>query len=364
MLARDIRNLVGRAGRAGATTKGLVICANEAQWRLVLPVAMGTEGEAVRGALRTLLERVVNALAVRPRNLTNELLEATPGLHSLVDGIDATLLDLATEEIGEQELLRVAEELATLASSRLLLRQVFQLRTQRVLGIRAAGRLTWMKETGSRVRLLDAVEVGLVPGLASWTNIRTPTDPSLVRALFDWAWTQPELQRAIRDAYRLEASAATDHLRETLLAIVVLWVEGQRPVVIGERTGMPMDDLLGVHARVVGFVLQTLVEQAIPLLKNLLIAQGIELPPAVEQFPNHLRFGVPTSAARILASRGLRHRSAAIELGAMMDGWAFNSDELISLPLVEQILLGDEARWRTALGDLVFERTLEDARVQ
>ena len=35
LLIRDIKNLVGRAGRAGVTTKGLVICANEHQWPLV-----------------------------------------------------------------------------------------------------------------------------------------------------------------------------------------------------------------------------------------------------------------------------------------------------------------------------------------
>ncbi|GLY71718.1 DEAD/DEAH box helicase [Amycolatopsis taiwanensis] len=38
MRARDIRNLVGRAGRAGSSTKGLVICANPNQWQAVAEV--------------------------------------------------------------------------------------------------------------------------------------------------------------------------------------------------------------------------------------------------------------------------------------------------------------------------------------
>lgn len=63
MLARDIKNLVGRAGRAGSNTKGLVICANEKQWPNVAAVAKHAPGEPVRGALRELMTRLRNALA-------------------------------------------------------------------------------------------------------------------------------------------------------------------------------------------------------------------------------------------------------------------------------------------------------------
>ncbi|WP_028478333.1 helicase-related protein [Nocardia sp. CNY236] len=45
MLARDIKNLVGRAGRAGSSTRGLIICANPNQWPIIRPVAAGTSHE-------------------------------------------------------------------------------------------------------------------------------------------------------------------------------------------------------------------------------------------------------------------------------------------------------------------------------
>ena len=81
LLARDIKNLVGRAGRAGATTKGLVICANSEQWPVVAPAAMGVRGEDVRGALRSLIRRLVAALARQNLTLSNEVLEASPALY-------------------------------------------------------------------------------------------------------------------------------------------------------------------------------------------------------------------------------------------------------------------------------------------
>jgi replicative superfamily II helicase len=71
MLSRDIRNLVGRAGRAGSSTRGLVICANPNQWDDILPVATGQPGEIVQGALHELLGRLHNAMQRNGLRLTN-----------------------------------------------------------------------------------------------------------------------------------------------------------------------------------------------------------------------------------------------------------------------------------------------------
>lgn len=111
LLTRDIKNLVGRAGRAGASTKGLVVCANSQQWPLVEPVALQAAGENVIGALHKLIRRIRSALQGQEVALTNELLEGEPDLYALIDGVDATLVDLAAGEIGEARLLEIAEQL-------------------------------------------------------------------------------------------------------------------------------------------------------------------------------------------------------------------------------------------------------------
>jgi helicase len=104
MLSREIKNLVGRAGRAGATTKGLVITANPAQWPRVEPVARLEPGEPVHGSLLVLINRLRAFLARDKIPLTNQFLERSPSLHTLIDGIDSTLVDLAAEEMVNQNL--------------------------------------------------------------------------------------------------------------------------------------------------------------------------------------------------------------------------------------------------------------------
>jgi superfamily II DNA/RNA helicase len=369
LLTRDIKNLVGRAGRAGATTKGLVICANEKQWPLVAAVAQQAHGEAVVGALRSFIEGVRRLLAIRNIPLTNELLERNAVFHSLVDGIDATLVDLAALEIGEEELRRLATSLAdqTFASrqtdenTKQLLRNIFGLRAQRVAAIHAAGRLGWIRETGTRVRMIDLVENGLLPKRQRWDDVVDPVDPNLVTVMLEWAWTQRELQTAVTDAYRVGSGGDIASCREPFLSGVRSWLSGETFVRIAERSGLAVDDALGVHSHLFTYTLQTLLEQAVALLEKLLESRGQALAAAVLQFPEHLRFGAPTAAGCALAAGGLRHRRAYVALG--------NAPELRRLPgcdrsvvfsTARQVVGQDREGWRAQLGALVFENTLHD----
>ena len=368
LLSRDIKNLVGRAGRAGATTRGLVICANPDQWRLVEPAAKQMPGEAVKGALRRLIEWLVRTLEARDIRLSNRVLEASPVVHALIDGVDATLIDLASEEVGEDALVRMAIQVANdtfaasqarLESSRDLLREVFSFRARRVVEVRAAGRLAWIRDTGSRIRLLDSVESELLPRRDSWDDIGDPTEREFVGAMLGWAWTQEELRSAVREAYRLEEGVGTDSVRAEFGEVVRLWLAGEPFVRIGGAVDRPLDEVLGVYTRAVSFVLQNLIEQAAGLLERLVESQGGEVSEPVRQFPEHLRFGVPTAGGRALAAYGLRHRHAAVELGAALGGRGVGNRTVL-FGFVRDLLEDDREEWRLRLGALVFARTLED----
>ena len=89
-----------------------MICANPEQWPAVERVALEQLGENLGSALLTLLDRLQRFLAARNIVLTNENLEGTPGLHTLIDGIDSTLIDLASEEVTEERLVQLAADVA------------------------------------------------------------------------------------------------------------------------------------------------------------------------------------------------------------------------------------------------------------
>lgn len=186
MLARDIRNLVGRAGRAGSSTKGLVICASANQWAAVKPVATGQPGEDVRGALLSLVERLRDGIR-RGTSLSNDLLEGVAELYPLTDGVDSTLLELLHDEIGDDDFREVAATLAahTFAAQQLehgaqdLLAEVFRMRSTRITGLRANGRIGWIRETGARV---SSSTPSLLNSPRSWTAGTLSNHPSTPRS--------------------------------------------------------------------------------------------------------------------------------------------------------------------------------------
>ena len=370
LLIRDVKNLVGRAGRAGSMTKGLVICANPGQWPQVERVARQATGEAVMGALRTLLERVASELATNSNvRLSNALLERNTVVHSLVDGIDATLVDLAAIEIGEDRFRRMAIALAeqtfanrhATADSQALLRNIIELRAERILGIRGAGRLGWIKATGSRPRMIASVEEELLPAYAHWGEETEHMAPGLRRALLEWAWRQVDVQEAVQRHYRLGPGEGTSAVRGDFLEATSRWIGGASPKKIANRGGFAVGEWLGIYTGVLAYSVQTVVEQGVALLGQLMGSREEILAPAVQAFPDHLRYGVPTNAGLALAAAGVRHRSAYAAIG---DVWARvprTEIELKTLGIAASELLSDsQEQWRRVLGDLVFANTISD----
>lgn len=368
MLARDIRNLVGRAGRAGSSTKGLVIVANPNQWPAVQPVATGQPGEDVHGALRALVEALQNAIQ-RGTRLSNDLLEGAALLYPLTDGVDSTLLELLHDDVGDDEFREIAAALAahTFAAQQLdqraqdLLAQVFTMRASRLSGLRINGRLGWVRETGARARLVDSIVADLVPLLDDWDTIETPSDTSLIDAFLTWAYQQPDFQSDLREAFPETELIPPENLPDptSVRDIVVQWISGESFADIATATNRTLDGVLRIYGSVISYSLATLVEQAVAVLQRYLADTDVVVAEAVVQLPEYLRFGVPTPAARALMAGGVRHRRAAVLLGehpAMTD---FQNVLRETRDIARDVISAEEG-WEDALGKFVYERTAAD----
>lgn len=364
MLARDIKNLAGRTGRAGSSTRGLVICANANQWPDLLPVVRGDAGETVSGALLRLIRGLSTWLRNNGVSLSNEFLEAQPALFSLVDGIDATLIELAVQQVTDTGLVEVARSLSaeTLAAERAdlglrsLLADVFALRAERVASARAIGRASWVRETGSRLRVLDSVTSDLASSGVPWAEITVPTDHRLVDGFIDWALRVPDVQAVVSQT--LEAEDGSEPSKK-VRALTKAWLAGLPFREIAEAIASTADETLRLHAAVVANALVVAAEQGIGLLARLLQEDALELPEAVRVFPELLRYGVPTVPAVTLMASGMRHRSAAISLSALESVIAAWPD-VDGMHTAARVALADGGRWGARLGPLVYGRTLRD----
>lgn len=368
MLARDIKNLVGRAGRAGSTTRGLVICVNPDQWSDIQPVAAGQPGERVAGALIDLLRQLEVAVSRANDLPTNDDLETIPPLLSLVDGIDAALIELIHDELGSEEFMRIAASLAggTFAareasdSQHALLGQVFRLRAARLLEMRESGYLQWVSQTGARPRLVRSVVNRLRPSYDGWSTVESPLDDALLGTILDWAWEQPDFPEAVDRAYR---NSGVEDTRTSLERLVSSWLEGHPFEDISRITGLNIDKLLRIHTKVVLHDLTTLVEQAIGLLQHCLLVEGEILALSVESLPDYLRYGVSSPSARFLMGSDVRHRRAAVALGDAIE-MSGNTNILVTPKEIARSMLEDQEAWESQFGRLVYRRTVSDVSAE
>lgn len=368
MLARDIKNLVGRAGRAGANTRGLVICANPDQWRLVLPVATAGAGEPVRGSLRKLIGELEDFLRTHTIALNNQFLESRADSHPLIDGVDATLIELIAEEIGNSDFLRLAADLSAHtfaahqlpAGSAVTLRTVFELRAQRLIALRADGKIAWLQATGAKVRLLEFVEQVLLPSRVDWASPVDPVSDDFLSAILEWAWQDTELKTDVRVAFRLDNGQDTESVKLIFFEIIRQWVRGATFAEIAQSTQMEVDEILGIHARAIAYSLQTLVEQGVSLLARLLLERGIAVNDGVAAFVEHLKFGAPSRFGVLLANGGVRHRKAYVALGNAIQALTPAVQPVSAKAVALRSLESYPDGWRDALGDFVYSNTLKD----
>jgi hypothetical protein len=149
--------------------------------------------------------------------------------------------------------------------------------------------------------------------------------------------------------------------RERIAArgIVGAWLDGRPLVDIAAESSLTVDEMLAVHATVITYELQTAIEQGIALLRKFCEASGQAVSTNVVEFPDHLRFGVPTPAGRILGG-AIRHRRAAVALGTSRELAGPASVDRDDVFGRARELLVDTERWLPVLGSLVLENTIAD----
>jgi hypothetical protein len=109
---RDLKNLVGRAGRAGKETKGLIIVPHNDDFNNILNVMNETNSEQIYGNLYNIIRPITKLLIERNIKLDDELLadfeRVFPGV---IESIDISLLELLSEEVGSDELMQIVLDL-------------------------------------------------------------------------------------------------------------------------------------------------------------------------------------------------------------------------------------------------------------
>ena len=166
---RNIKNIIGRVGRAGKETRGRVIFVNENERNQLLRVIRDQAMEPSYGALYRLVVAISSYITRTGITLSNDVIDRQTDSEflSLIDSIDFTLLDLIPADTPQDQINSHIDELLerTLANRfcntaqlRNALETIFRLRALKLKQSVSQENWLLLRKSGTSVRYLTFIE--------------------------------------------------------------------------------------------------------------------------------------------------------------------------------------------------------------
>lgn len=186
---RDLKNLIGRAGRAGKETKGTIIVVNPKDQSILSDVIADRNLEDVKGFLYYVVQVIERYITQNATHLSNELLDQLKE----ADYIDNSIIQLLAEDVSvenlEREINTLIENTLTFYQSddalKTRLRELFALRAERVRPIVEEGNLDLIRYTGIPLRSFNRIEELVNYELGFLSEVENPLDSRWIDFLFD-----------------------------------------------------------------------------------------------------------------------------------------------------------------------------------
>lgn len=307
---RALKNLVGRAGRAGHDTLGRVVAVNSGDKSQIRQMFLDAPGAPAVGPLL----RIARAIVAAQLKITNVILEAQrEEILKLVDAIDVSLIDLLAEETPLDQLESMVTSLAkeTFAYSqadqpgRDSVTELLKVRGDRLRGFFQRGEFSQMKESGLSVRKFEQALKTTDFDAAIWDELTDPADEDWIAFILSTIATYPDFASALT-AFKEEHPTATLDIASVLRA----WLSGESYSAIAVGAGLDVEGVLSLFVSVIGFGLSTSAAAATRIAGIRLKSMNRKLTQTVEDWGSYLDYGIRHSWQLHLVREGLGDRLA------------------------------------------------------
>lgn len=323
---RDLKNLVGRAGRAGKETKGLIIVTNHNDFRIIEHVIKEQNLENVDGYLYFIINRIAKVVFAQRLTLTNEILEAQDEeFKELIDSIDISIIDLLAEEISPDEIQQTIQSLinetfAKFQSNDLevsTLNSLINLRGEKIKPYIENKEFKYIKQSGSTIRRYIEIKNNLDLDNKFWQELIDPTDDKWLKFLLD-----DKISNLSVIAFKLSEFNKKNKLELTfkeIKKVIKLWIDGNWFEKISEVCSNNIDISLRLVNSLIGYEIQSAVSSIIRNVEMRFEEDGDKIiSQAVLNFPQYLLYGLKTPLQIDLIEIGFSDRIGIIELSKLL----------------------------------------------
>lgn len=322
---RDLKNLIGRAGRAGKETKGLVIIPHEDDFKIIYDLANNENIEPVNGQLYNIIKLITDYLKNKRLPIEPQILDAlSENFQEILDNIDESMIDLLSQEVNIEELHELVVRLIgeTLSfyqandGEKQTLTTLFELRIEKLKPIVESNQFKVLKYSGANIRLYDEIISQFNFDDDIWETNFNPLNENWLNYILDNGIFKLKRFEANIDEFNEfnRCSLSSDDVKKAL----VLWMKGKWFHEISKELDIQIHQTLRLINSFLSFNVQSVIASVIRIkeLKN----EDYKIPLNINNWPSMLLYGVNTQLKLDLIEMGLIDRIAVQELSKYLDG--------------------------------------------
>ena len=337
MEIRDLKNITGRAGRAGKETKGFIIITNPTDFNTAKKVIKDEGGNNVTGFLYKIVHAVAKFVQDKRLTLSNDILdEQNERFKQLIDSIDIPLISLMAEEI-ETEKLR--EHINTLVEQTFAFRQanvdekkalrdIFNLRGDVLRPYVESKEYRAIKKSGASVRLYKSVLDSIDLEDELWRATNDPVSETWLQVIKDNVLALPQPKFSIEEFNKYNR---TNLSSDDIIKIIKLWIKGHVYKDIADKSQIEVDTILKIFSSLIGFHLQSIISSIIRIADSKLLEKDKNLSETLSYWPQYLLYGLKNRLELDLVELGFTNRIGIMALSEAIKDEGFTYAELKKL---------------------------------
>nr|WP_315153480.1 DEAD/DEAH box helicase [uncultured Flavobacterium sp.] len=321
---RDLKNLVGRAGRAGKETRGLVIIPHEDDFNIIHDLANNQNIEPVNGQLYNIIKLITDYLKKERLPIEPEILDTlSENFQEFLDNIDESMIDLLSEEVKIEELHELVIKLISETLSfyqandneKQTLTTLFELRIEKLKPIVENNQFNVLKYSGANIRLYDDIISNFNFDDNIWeTDFDILDENWLNYILDDGIFKLKRFDLNLSDFNEINNCTLNSlDIKKTIIS----WINGKWFHEISEELHIQIHQTLRLVNSFLSFNIQSVVSSIIRIKE--LKDEDYNITSNINNWPSMLVYGVNSQLKLDLIEMGLIDRIAVVELSRYLE---------------------------------------------
>jgi helicase len=314
---RDLKNLVGRAGRAGRETKGMVIIPHEEDFNRIYELIEEKNVEPVKGRLYNIIKLITDYIERKRLIINTETLDSlSEQFQELLDSIDISIIDLLADEIEPSNLNEEVSKLITQTLSyhqanpneKRTLNTLFEIRSDKIKPFVESGEFGILKHSGANIRTYDEINSTFDFDNKIWNQeIEILSQDWLEYLLVNGIFELPRFKSNLTE---FNEQNSCDVNNSDILNAIQLWINGNWYETIGVNLDLEIYQVLRLINSFISFNVQTMVS-AIIRLKELKDPNYV-MPESIAHWSSFLQHGINSQLKLDLIEMGLTERLSVL----------------------------------------------------